>query len=156
MPFPGDLPIPGIESMSPTLQGDSLPSEPPGKPKSNHSSVSSVSQSCLTLCDPMNHSMPGLPVYHQLPEFTQIHVHQVSDAIQPSHPLSYLLLLPPILPSIKVFSSESTLHMRWPKYWSLYIYFKENIQSLANGKIKPFVCSLFKMSPWGSSVCEML
>ena len=49
---------------------------------------SSVTQSCLTLCDPMNHSTPGLPVHHQLPEFTQTHVHQVSDAIQPSHPLS--------------------------------------------------------------------
>ena len=49
---------------------------------------SSVTQSCLTLCDPMNRSMPGLPVYHQLPEFTQTHVHRVSDAIQPSHPLS--------------------------------------------------------------------
>ena len=49
---------------------------------------SSVAQSCPTLCDPMNHSMPGLPVHHQLPEFTQTHVHQVGDAIQPSHPLS--------------------------------------------------------------------
>ena len=49
---------------------------------------SSVTQSCPTLCNPMNHSMPGLPVHHQLPEFTQTHVHQVSDAIQPSHPLS--------------------------------------------------------------------
>ena len=49
---------------------------------------SSVSQWCLTLCDPMNHSTPGLPVHHQLPEFTQIHVHRVGDAIQPSHPLS--------------------------------------------------------------------
>ena len=49
---------------------------------------SSVTQSCLTLCDPMNHSSPGHPVHHQLPEFTQIHVHRVSDAIQPSHPLS--------------------------------------------------------------------
>ena len=49
---------------------------------------SSVAQSCLTLCDPMNHSTPGLPVHHQLPEFTQAHVHWVSDAIQPSHPLS--------------------------------------------------------------------
>ena len=49
---------------------------------------SSVAQSCLTLCDPMNHSMPGLPVHDQLPEFTQTHVHRVSDAIQPSHPLS--------------------------------------------------------------------
>ena len=49
---------------------------------------SSVAQSCPTLCNPMNRSTPGLPVHHQLPEFTQIHVHQVSDAIQPSHPLS--------------------------------------------------------------------
>ena len=49
---------------------------------------SSVAQSCPTLCDPMNPSTPGLPVYHQLPEFTQTHVHQVADAIQPSHPLS--------------------------------------------------------------------
>ena len=48
---------------------------------------SSVAQSCLTLCDPMNQSTPGLPVHHQLPEFTQTHVHQVGDAIQPSHPL---------------------------------------------------------------------
>ena len=49
---------------------------------------SSVAQSCPTFCDPINFSMPGLPVYHQLPEFTQTHVHRVSDAIQPSHPLS--------------------------------------------------------------------
>ena len=49
---------------------------------------SSVAQSCLTLCDPMKCSTPGLPVHHQLPEFTQTHVHRVSDAIQPSHPLS--------------------------------------------------------------------
>ena len=79
---------------------------------------SSVTQSCLTLCDPMNRSTPGLPVHHQLPEFTQTHVHRVGDAIQPSYPLSTLGLLPPIPPSIRVFSSESTLCMRWPKYWS--------------------------------------
>ena len=48
---------------------------------------SSVAQSCPTLCDPMNRSMPGLPVHHQLPEFTQTHVHRIDDAIQPSHPL---------------------------------------------------------------------
>ena len=52
--------------------------------------IRSVAQSCPTLCDPMNHSMPGLPVHHQLPEFTETHVHQVSDAIRPSHPLSSL------------------------------------------------------------------
>ena len=79
---------------------------------------SSVTQSCLTHCDPMNCSTPGLPVHHQLPELTQTHVHRVSDAIQPSHPLSSPSLLPPSPPSIRVFSSESALRMRWPKYWS--------------------------------------
>ena len=79
---------------------------------------SSVAQLCLTLCDPMNCSTPGLPVHHQLLEFTQAHVHRVGDAIKPSHPLSPLLLLPSIPPRIKVFSNESNLHMRWPKYWS--------------------------------------
>ena len=66
----------------------------------------------------MNSSTPGLSVHHQLPEFTQTHVHRVRDAIQPSHPLSSLLLLPPIPPSIRVFSNESTLCMRGPNYWS--------------------------------------
>ena len=80
----------------------------------------SVAQSCLTLCDPMKSSTPGFPVYHQLPEFTQTHSHQVSDATQPSHPRCPLLLLPPIPQSIKVFSNESTLRMRWPKYWSFH------------------------------------
>ena len=80
---------------------------------------SSVTQSCPTLCNPMNHSTPGLPVHHQLPEFTQTHVHRARDAIQPSHPgSSPSLLLPPIPPSIRVFSNESALRMRWPKYWS--------------------------------------
>ena len=80
---------------------------------------SSVARSCLTLCDPMNCSAPGLPVHHQLPEFTQIHVHWVGDAIQPSHPLSSLLLLPSIFRSIQVFSNESPLQIRWLKYWRL-------------------------------------
>ena len=144
---------------------------------------SSVAWSCLTFWDPMDCSMPDLPVHHQLPESTQTHVHWVGDAIQPSHPLSSpsppalnlsqyqfssvqslscvqlfvatwitarqdplsivnsrsslklasiesvmpsshlilccpLLLLPPSPPSIRVFSNESTLHIRWPKYWS--------------------------------------
>ena len=85
-----------------------------------HQSIqfSSVTQSCLTLCDPMNRSTPGLPVHHQLPESTQTRVHCVSDAIQPSHPLLSLLLLSSIIPSIRIFSNESALHMRWPKYWS--------------------------------------
>ena len=78
----------------------------------------SVAQSCPTLCDPMNRSTPGLSVHHQLLEPPQAHVHQVGDAIQPSHPLSSLFLLSPIFPSIRVFSNESVLHIRRPKYWS--------------------------------------
>ena len=80
---------------------------------------STVAQSCPTLCDPMNYSMPGLLVHHQLPEFTPTHVLGVGDAIQPSPLLLSLLLLLPNSPSIRVFFSESTLHMKWPKYWSL-------------------------------------
>ena len=79
---------------------------------------SSVAQSCSTLCDSVNHSMPGLPVHHQLLEFTQIHIHRVSDAISHLILCRPLLLLPPIPPSIRVFSNESTLCMKWPKYWS--------------------------------------
>ena len=78
---------------------------------------SSVAQLCPTLYDPMDHSMPGLPVHHQLPEFTQTHAHWVGDAIQPSHPLSSLLL-PSIVPSIRIFSKELALRIRWPKDWS--------------------------------------
>ena len=63
-------------------------------------------------------STPGFSVHHQLPEPAQTHVHQIGDAIQPSHPLSSLLLLPSILTSIRVFSNESVLCIRWPKYWS--------------------------------------
>ena len=66
----------------------------------------------------MNRSTPGLPVHHQLPEVTQTHVHRVSDAIQPSHPLSSPWTTIPIPPSIRVPSNELTLRMRWPKYWS--------------------------------------
>ena len=79
---------------------------------------SSVTQSCPTLSDFMSHSTPGLPVHQQLPEFTQIHVHQVHDAIQPSHPRSFPSPPAPIPSSIRVFFNESTLCMRWPKYWS--------------------------------------
>ena len=79
---------------------------------------SSVAQSCPTLCDSMDCSTPGLPVHHQLPELTQTYVHQVGDAIQPSHPL--LSPSPPasIPPSIRIFSNEPVLCIRWPKSWS--------------------------------------
>ena len=79
----------------------------------------SVAKSCLTLCDPMDCIRPDFPVLHHLPKLAQIHVHQVSDAIQPSHPL--LLLLPSIFPSIRIFSNELVLCIRWPKYWSFSI-----------------------------------
>ena len=91
---------------------------------------SSVAQSCPTLCDAMNRSTPGLPVHHQLPEFTQTHNHRVSDAISHLILCRPLLLLPPIPPSIRVFSNESTLRMRWPKYWSFSLasYLPKNTQ----------------------------
>ena len=79
---------------------------------------SSVSQSCLTLCHPVEGSMPGFPVHHQFPELTQ------TQSIESVIPFNYLilchllLLLPSIFPSIKVFSNESVLRIRWPKYWS--------------------------------------
>ena len=79
---------------------------------------SSVTQSCPTLCDPMNCSMPGLPVHHHLPEFTQTHVHRVRDAIQPSHRLSSPSPPAPNPSQYQSLSNESTLCMRWPKYWS--------------------------------------
>ena len=78
--------------------------------------VSSVAQSCLTLCNPMDFSMPGFPVHHQLPELTQNRVHWVSDAIQPSHPLSS-----PSPPTFNLSQHQGLfqwLHIRWPKYWS--------------------------------------
>ena len=79
---------------------------------------SSVAQSCPTLCNPMNCSTPGLPVHHQLPEFPQTHS---NESVMPSNHLILchpLLLLPSIFSSIRVFSNESALHVKWPKYWS--------------------------------------
>ena len=82
-------------------------------------SSSSVAQSCPTLCEPVDRSTPGFPVQHQLLELTQTHVHRVGDAILPSHLLSPSPL-PSIFPSIRVFSNEPVLHIRWPKYWRVY------------------------------------
>ena len=95
---PEDLPNPGIEPVSLT------------SPVLSSVQFSSVAQSCPTLCDPMNCSTPGLPVHHQLPEFTKSHTHLILCC--------HLLLLPPIPPCIRVFSNKSALCMRWPKYWS--------------------------------------
>ena len=80
--------------------------------------LGSITQSCPTLCNPMDCSTPGFPVHYQLPELTQTHVHRVvmpSNHLILCHPL---LLLLSIFPSIRVFSNESALHIRWPKYWS--------------------------------------
>ena len=66
----------------------------------------------------MDYSKPGFLVHHQLLELTQTHLHRVSDVIQPSHPLLSPFLLPSIFPSIRVFSNNSVLQFRWPKYWS--------------------------------------
>ena len=78
----------------------------------------SVAHSCPTLCDPMGCNTPGFPVLHHLPELAQTHVHWVSDAIHHFVFCHSLLLLPLIFPSIRVFSNEWALHIRWPKYWS--------------------------------------
>ena len=75
-------------------------------------------QSCPTLLEPMDCSMSGFPVHHHLLELAQTHVLRVSDAIQAFHPLSSPLLPPSIFPSIRVFSNESSVRIRWPKYWS--------------------------------------
>ena len=77
----------------------------------------SIAKSCPTFCNPMDHSMPGFPILHYLPQFSQTHVHWGSDAIQVSHPLSSLS---PFLnlSQIRIVSKESALPIRWPKYWS--------------------------------------
>ena len=135
-PFHRIFPTQGSNSVLPHCRQDGLPSEPPGKSLSLILKIrelevkfypvpacsfqfSSVAQSCPTLCDPLNCSTPGLPVHHQLPEFTQTHVHRVGDAIQPSISSSVVPFssCPQSLPA-SVFSNESTLRMRWPKYWS--------------------------------------
>ena len=97
-----------------TLQTESLPTA--STLSSQFSSVQSLSH--VQLCDSMDCSMPGLPVHCQIPEFTQTHVHRVSNTIQPSHPLLSLSPSAFIFPSIRIFSNESALHIRWPKDWS--------------------------------------
>ena len=129
-PSPGDLPDLGIKPSLLYCRQTVYQLSFKGSPKEHgryskfddyHSvQFRSVAQLCSTLCDPMNCSTPGFPVHHQLPEFTQTHVHRVCDAIQPSHLLSSSSPLAPnsLMSSIRVFSNESTLRMRWPKYWS--------------------------------------
>ena len=115
----------------------------------------------------MNCSTPGLPVHHQLPEFTQTHVHWVGDAIQPSHPLSSPLLLPPsVLPSTRVFSNESILHIRWAKYWSFSFGFSISPSNEYSGLISfrmdwldllavlGTIKSLFQHHSWKASILQ--
>ena len=81
-------------------------------------SISSVTQSCPTIWDPMDCHRPGFPVHHQLPELAQTHIHRVCAAIQHLILCHPLLLLPSICPSIRFFFHDSVLHIRWLKYWS--------------------------------------
>ena len=126
-PSPGDLPDLGIKPSLLYCRQTVYQLSFKGSPKEHgryskfddyHSvQFSSVAQLCSTLCDPMNRSTPGLPVHHQLPEFKLMSIESVmpSSHLILCHPL---LLLPLIPPSIRVLSKESTLPMRWPKYWS--------------------------------------
>ena len=108
IPFSQDSSSPEINPGSPALQADSSLSEPLWW-------WCSVTKSCPTFCLPVNYSMPDFSVLHSFPEFAQTHVMMPSSHLIPCHPL---LLLLPIFPSIRVFSSESALHIRWPKYCS--------------------------------------
>ena len=118
-PPPGDLPNLAIELtslMSHALAGGFFTSSSTWE---THCCCCSAAQSCPTLCDPTDYSTPGLPVHHQLLDLAQTHVH---ESVMPSNQLILchpLLLLPSIFPSITVFSNESALHIRWPKYWSV-------------------------------------
>jgi len=126
---------------------------------------SSVTQSCPTLCNPMNHSTPGLPVHHQLLEFTQTHVHQVSDAIQPSHPLRPLFLPPhpipqghPSAPALSALSHASNLDWRFISHIVICMSqcYLSNHPTLAfsHGVQKSvlYVCVSFAVSHIGSSL----
>ena len=102
-------------------------------PEVQFSSVQSFSH--FQLCNPMDCSMPGFPIHHQLPELTQTQVHQVSDAIQLSHPLSSLSPFALNISQHRVFSNESALRIRWSKYWSFSISLLPCIKQRASGKL---------------------
>ena len=105
---------------------------------------SSVAQFCPTLCNPMNCSTPGFPVHHQLAALAQTHVHRVGDAIQPTHPLSSPS--PPAfsLSSIRVFSNELVLCIRWPNYWSFSISPSDEYSGLISFRIESLISLQFK------------
>ena len=123
LPFPslGDLPDPGIEPGSPVFQADALTSEPPGKPYDwlvcwSSVQFSSVLSRVRLFATPWNAALQA-SCPSPLPELAQTHIHWVGDAIQPSHLLCPLLLLPSIFS--RVFSNESVLPIKWPKCWKL-------------------------------------
>ena len=103
---------------------------------------SPVTQSCPTLCSSMDCTTPRFPVHHQLLAVAQTHVHRIGDAIQSSHPLSSTSPPPSIFPSIRVFSSESVLHFRWPKYWSFSISPSSEYSGLISFRMDSFWISL--------------
>ena len=113
----------------------------------SHFCCCSVAQSCLTLCYPMNCSTPGLPVYHHLPEFAQVHVHCI---VMPSSHLIFwhpLLLLPSMFPRMRDFSSESAIQIRWPEYWS----FSFSISPSSEYSVFPFKIDWFGLlAVWGT------
>ena len=118
-PPPGDLPNQGVEPSLPHCRWILYCLSCQGSPGIlEWVQFSSVPQSSPTLCDPMDCSMPGFPVHHQLSELLKL---MSIESVMPSNHLILcypLLLLPSMLPSIRVFSNESTLRMRWPRYWS--------------------------------------
>ena len=113
--------------------------------------LSSVAQSYPTLFDPTDCSTPAFPVHHQLQELAQTHIHKVSDAIQPSHPLSSPSPPASVFPSIRVFSNESVLCIRWPRYWSLS--FSISPSSEYSGLISFRIEGLFLDSQFYSTDC---
>ena len=115
-PYPPSTSAAASRNILTFLWGPLLPT--PGPYGHNTQSVSSVTQSCLTLCDPKDCNTPGFPVHHQLLEFTEAHVHWISDAIQPPHRVVPFSSHLQSFPASGSFSNESVLHIRWPEYWS--------------------------------------
>ena len=110
----------------------------------------SVTKMYLTLCNPKNCSTPGFPALHYLPEFAQTHVHWVTDAIPPSHPLSPLIILPSVFPRIRVFSNESALRIRWPEYWSFLISISSSNEYSG---VRPVIQQTLSPVCWPWAVC---
>ena len=109
-----------------------------GRSKTEGTAVVVRSPSRVWLCNPKDCSTQGLPVPHHLPEFAQVHVHCIGDAVQSSHPLTPSSPLPSIFPSIRDFSNKSSVRIRWPKYWSFCISSSSEYSGLISLKIDQF------------------